>query len=129
MFNLLQKWPHFSSLYVSMPFAMRFCSHQGVESVCPPLESGMDLGLALANTMWHAGSALGASRGLICFCLLSLVHLYLETKTRITSEGWETIWSCVLSIKAQPTPDILSHLPAKQSSRANLNKTSWEQTH
>ena len=112
MFNLLQKWPHFSSLYVSIPFAMRFCSHQGV--ACPPLESGMDLGLALANTMWHAGSELGASRGLVCLCLLSLVHLYPETKTRIISGGWETIWSCVLSIKAQPTPAILSE-PASQT--------------
>ena len=63
--------------------------------VCfPPLESGMALGLALAHTVWqrwrHAVSEPGASGGLICSCLLSLVHLNLENKTRITAGGWET---------------------------------------
>lgn len=87
--------------------------------VCfPPLESGMALGLALAHTVWqrwrHAVSEPGASGGLICSCLLSLVHLNLENKTRITAGGWETIWSFMLSIKAQPTPAILSQ-PASQA--------------
>ena len=109
--------PFFITLSIHT-LCMRFFSCQGVASFFPPLESGVDLGLALANTVWqrwwHAVSEPGDSRGLICSCLLSLIHFNLENKTRIIAGRWETIWSFMLSIKAQPTPAILSQ-PASQA--------------
>lgn len=63
MFNLLQKWPHFSPLYVAIPLAMRLCRYQEVAFVFPPLESGLGLGLALATQCGRVDGMLALNQG------------------------------------------------------------------